>query len=40
MYASSRWPIGLRDNAFKTSGWALEGPGPNKSLEGAQLGDS
>ena len=33
MYASSKCPIGLRDNAFKTSGCALEGPGPSRSLE-------
>ena len=34
IYASSKWPIGFRERAFKTSGCAFEGPGPNKSLEG------
>ena len=29
--------MGLRDKAFRTSGWALEGPGPNKSLDGTEV---
>ena len=37
MYASSKWPMGFNDKAFNTSGWALDGPGPNKSLEGTYV---
>ena len=34
IYASSKWPIGFSERAFRTSGCAFEGPGPNRSLGG------